>query len=159
LAKTDSNHHDDIIIPLDLAGFVVHFIYRLPTKGQIMSLQQYCLTQEDTPWNLATLFDQVADVFYKQVIVTESYNANSMEFSPYDPPDIYEFRKARKPAILTFCPKMIMKLQIVQTLSTNKVPYYSKKALPSSIDYERRSPYFAFRPHDVIQNTLRQTTQ
>jgi hypothetical protein len=27
------------------------------------------------------------------------------------------------------------------------------------MDYEKLSPYFAFRPHDVIQHTLRQTTQ
>jgi hypothetical protein len=27
------------------------------------------------------------------------------------------------------------------------------------MDYERLSPYLTFRPHDVIQNTLRQTTQ
>jgi hypothetical protein len=31
--------------------------------------------------------------------------------------------------------------------------------MPSKIDYERLSPYFSFRPHDVIQHTLRQTTQ
>jgi hypothetical protein len=31
--------------------------------------------------------------------------------------------------------------------------------LPSNIDYERLSPYFAFRLHDVIKSTLRQTTQ
>jgi hypothetical protein len=30
------------------------------------------------------------------------------------------------------------------------------KALPSNIYYERLSPFFAFRTHDVIQNTLRQ---
>jgi hypothetical protein len=36
--------------------------------------------------------------------------------------------------------------------------HYSK-ALPSKLDYEKPSPYFAFRPHDVIQHTLRQTTQ
>jgi hypothetical protein len=36
--------------------------------------------------------------------------------------------------------------------------HYSK-ALPSKLDYEKLSPYFAFRPHDVIQHTLRQTTQ
>jgi hypothetical protein len=33
------------------------------------------------------------------------------------------------------------------------------KALPSNTDYERLAPYFASRQHDVIQNTLRQTTQ
>jgi hypothetical protein len=36
--------------------------------------------------------------------------------------------------------------------------FYSK-SLPSKIDYEKLSPYFAFRPHDIIQHTLRQTTQ
>jgi hypothetical protein len=50
-----------------------------PPREEIMSLQQYCLTQGDTPWNPSTFTDQVADVFYKQVIDTESYNANSMK--------------------------------------------------------------------------------
>jgi hypothetical protein len=40
----------------------------------------------------------------------------------------------------------------------NKDSFYSK-ALPAEIDYEKLSPYFAFHPHDVIQHTLRQTTQ
>jgi hypothetical protein len=33
----------------------------------------------------------------------------------------------------------------------NKDSFYSK-ALPSKIDYEKLSPYFALRPHDVIQH-------
>jgi hypothetical protein len=41
---------------------------------------------------------------------------------------------------------------------SNKDYFYSK-ALPDKIDYEKLSSYFAFRPHDVIQNSLRQTTQ
>jgi hypothetical protein len=40
----------------------------------------------------------------------------------------------------------------------NKNQFY-RNALPAKIDYEKLSPYFAFRPHDVIQHTLRQTTQ
>jgi hypothetical protein len=40
----------------------------------------------------------------------------------------------------------------------NKDSFYSK-ALPAKVDYEKLSPYFAFCPHDVIQHTLRQTTQ
>jgi hypothetical protein len=40
----------------------------------------------------------------------------------------------------------------------NMDSFYSK-ALPAKIDYEKLSPYFAFRLHDVIQHTLRQTTQ
>jgi hypothetical protein len=33
-----------------------------------------------------------------------------------------------------------------------------RKALPAKIDYEKSSPYFVFRQHDVTQHTLRQTT-
>ena len=33
------------------------------------------------------------------------------------------------------------------------------KALPGKIDFERLSPYFTFQRNDVIQHTLRQTTQ
>jgi hypothetical protein len=40
----------------------------------------------------------------------------------------------------------------------NKHSFY-RKALPAKIKYEKLSPYFVFRPHDVIQHTLRQKTQ
>jgi hypothetical protein len=40
----------------------------------------------------------------------------------------------------------------------NENSFYSK-ASPTKIDYKKLSPYFAFRSHDVIQHTLRQTTQ
>jgi hypothetical protein len=39
---------------------------------------------------------------------------------------------------------------------SNKDSFYSK-ALPAKIDFEKLS--LAFRPHDVIQHTLRLTTQ
>jgi hypothetical protein len=40
----------------------------------------------------------------------------------------------------------------------NKDSFYIK-ALTAKIDYEKLSPYFAFRPHDFIQHTSRLTTQ
>jgi hypothetical protein len=40
----------------------------------------------------------------------------------------------------------------------NKFFFYSK-ALSAKIDYEKLSSYYAFCPHDVMQHTLRQTTQ
>jgi hypothetical protein len=40
----------------------------------------------------------------------------------------------------------------------NKDSFYSE-SLSVKIDYEKLSPYFAFRPHDLIQHILRQTTQ
>jgi hypothetical protein len=36
---------------------------------------------------------------------------------------------------------------------------FHSKALPAKIDYEKLCPYFAFRPYDIMQHTLRQTTQ
>jgi hypothetical protein len=35
---SDSNHHDDVTIPLELAGCMVHFKHGLPTKEDMMSL-------------------------------------------------------------------------------------------------------------------------
>jgi hypothetical protein len=123
LTITNSNHHDDGTIPLELDGCMVHFNHCFPTKEDMMSLQQYCLTQGDTPWNPSTFTYQVADVFYKQVIDTESYDANGMKLFPYDPSDTNENIINGKPAVLTFCTKMIMKVQDSQTLSTNTDPY------------------------------------
>jgi hypothetical protein len=40
----------------------------------------------------------------------------------------------------------------------NKDSFYSK-ALNAKIDYEKLSPYFEFRLHDVIEHSSRQTTQ
>jgi hypothetical protein len=88
-------------------------------------------------------------VFYKQVIETESYNANSMKFFPYDTSDTYENNIFGKPDILAFCPRMGMKVQVASAMPVNTDPHYSK-TLPSNIDYERLLPYFAFGPFDVI---------
>jgi hypothetical protein len=42
---------------------------------QVNSLKRYCLTQGDTPWNLSSFSDQVADRFYQQVIGNEQKNS------------------------------------------------------------------------------------
>jgi hypothetical protein len=68
-----STNQDDITISLDLAGCMIHFRHRLPTKKEFTSLKQFCLTQGDTPWNPSSFTDQVADKFHKQVVDTESY--------------------------------------------------------------------------------------
>jgi hypothetical protein len=36
---------------------------------------------------------------------------------------------------------------------------FCNNSLPTKIDCEKLSPYFKFPPYDVIQHTLRQTTQ
>jgi hypothetical protein len=64
-----------LVVPLELAGCMIHFKHRLPTTEEIHSLKQYCLTQGDTPWNPSSISDQVADKFYQQVIENEQNNS------------------------------------------------------------------------------------
>jgi hypothetical protein len=73
-----------LVLPLDLAGCMIHFKYRLPTTEEFDLLKQYCLTQGDTPWNPSSFSDQVADNSYQQVIDNEqknSLNTKSDHFS------------------------------------------------------------------------------
>ena len=101
------------------------------------------MTQGETAWNPSSFSDQVADEFYKQVIDTESYNANSLKLFPYDPTDEQHNNLVGKPATITFSLNTVMKAHVTHTASMDTDLHYSK-ALPSKIDYERLSPYFAF---------------
>jgi hypothetical protein len=38
-----------LVLPLELAGCMIHFKHQSPTTEEINSLKQYCLTQGDTP--------------------------------------------------------------------------------------------------------------
>jgi hypothetical protein len=151
----DSNDSDILTIPLDLAGCMVHFKHRLSTTEDMSSLKQYFLTHGDTPWNPSSFSDQIADKFYQRVIDTESYNTcldpttRSQALSFYDPSDSQINDILGKPAHLVFHADTVQKTNIDNSILVNADPHY-RKALSSKIDYERLSPYFAFRPHDVI---------
>jgi hypothetical protein len=54
-----------IVVPLELVGCMSQFIHQLPTTEEINSLEQYCLTQGNTPWNLSSFSDQDADKVYQ----------------------------------------------------------------------------------------------
>ena len=174
----DRNDSDVLTIPLNLAGCMIHFKHRLPTADEIASLKQYCLTQGDTPWNPSSFSDQMADKFYQQVIDTENYNFlsgsiakslpikvpdkikqfNHQKLSFYDSSDSLTNNMKGKPACLVFFVDTVQKTNIDDSILVNTDSHFSK-ALPSKIDNEILSPYFAFRPHDVMQHTLKQTTQ
>jgi hypothetical protein len=177
--KGDSDRDSDVLtIPLDLAGCMVHFKHRLPTAEEIASLKQYCLTQGDVPWNPSSFSDQMADKIYQQVIETENYNIrlgftskdplvtvvdkvsqhNHLKMPFFDPADLHMNNVNGKPAHLVFHVDSVQKNNVEDSVLVNIDPHFSK-ALPTRIDYESLSPYFAFRPHDVIQLTLKQTTQ
>jgi hypothetical protein len=59
-----------LVVPLELAGCMIHFKHRLPTTEDINSLKQYFLTQgNDTPWNPSSFSDQVADKFINRSLI------------------------------------------------------------------------------------------
>jgi hypothetical protein len=163
-------------VPLELVGCMIYFKHRLPTTEEINSLKQYCLTQGDTPWNPSSFSDQVADKFYQQLIDNEQKNSLNTKsddssdinvdlveqdipkLSYFDPPDAHDTNVKGKYASLVFHLDTVVMKNANDLNQSNKDSFYSK-ALPDKIDYEKLSPYFAFGPHDVIQHTLRQTTQ
>jgi hypothetical protein len=53
----------------------------------------------------------------------------------------------------------IIVIKNANDINQSNKDYFYSKALPAKIDYEKLSPYITFRPHDVIQHTLRQTLQ
>jgi hypothetical protein len=134
------------------------------------------LTQGDTPWNPSSFSDQVADKFYQQIIDNEQkINLNTKsdhssdikvdlveqgipKLSYFDPSDAHDTNVKGNHASLVFHLDNIVMKNSNDINHSNKDSFYSK-ALSAKIDYEKLSPYFAFRSHDVIQHTLRQTTQ
>jgi hypothetical protein len=106
----------------------------------------------------------MVDKFYQQVIDTKNHNIcldpshRSQTLCFYDPSDSQIDNIPGQSAYLIFHADTIQKTNIDNSILVNADPHY-RKALPSKIDYERLSPYFAFRPYDVMQHTLRQTTQ
>jgi hypothetical protein len=101
---------------------------------------------------LNTKSDHSSDIkvdFFEQDIPKLSY---------FDTSDAHDTNVKGKYANLVFHLDTIVMNIINDVNQSNNDSFYSK-ALPAKVDDEKRSPYFAFRPHDVIQHTLRQTTQ
>jgi hypothetical protein len=57
-----------LVVPLELAGCMIHFELRFPTTEEVNSPKQSCLTHANTPWNLPSFSDQVTDKFHQQII-------------------------------------------------------------------------------------------
>jgi hypothetical protein len=47
MIANENNSRDTLTIPLDLAGYMIHFRQCLPTTDEIASLKQYFLTKVD----------------------------------------------------------------------------------------------------------------
>jgi hypothetical protein len=99
---------------------------------------------------LNTKYDYFSDI---DVDLVEQDIPKLSFFDPSDDTNVKE-----KCASLLFHFDTILMMNANDLNQSNMGSFYSK-ALPAKIDYEKLSPYFAFRPHDVIQHTLRQTTE
>ena len=75
-----------------------------------------------------------------------------------DPSDVSNLRLNGRSASPVFHVDSVQKVDIEDLSPSCSEPHYSK-AVPGKIDYEKLSPYFAFRPHEVIRHTLQQTSQ
>jgi hypothetical protein len=168
-----------LVVPLELGGCMIHFKHLLPTTEEVNSLKQYCLTQGDTPWSpwsLSSFSDQVADKFYHQVIDNEQKNSLNTKsdhssdmkvdlveqdipkLSYFDPSDAHDTNVRGK------CTNLVFHLDTIAMSMTNVINQLNKdrfhrKALPDKFDYGILSLYFAFRPHDAVQITLRISLQ
>jgi hypothetical protein len=79
------------------------------------------------------------------------------KLSYFDPSDAHDINVKTKYA------NLVIHLNTIFMKNKNDINHLYKdsfhsKALSATIDYEKLSPYFAFRPHDVIQHTSRQIT-
>jgi hypothetical protein len=80
------------------------------------------------------------------------------KLSYFDPSDAHDTNFKGKHANLVFQIDTTVMNNINDISQLSKNSFY-RKALPAKIDNEKLSPYFSFRSHEVIQHTLRQTTQ
>jgi hypothetical protein len=80
------------------------------------------------------------------------------KLSYFDPSDAHDTNIKEKYANLVFHLDTIVMKNANDLNQLNKNSFY-RKALPAKIDNKKLSLYFAFLLHDIIQHTLRQTTQ
>jgi hypothetical protein len=146
-----------LVVPLELAGCMIHFKHRLPTTEEINSLKQYCLTQGDTLWNPSSFSDQVSDRFNQQVIDNEqknSLNTKSGHFSYFivaiieqdipklsyfDPSDAHDTNVKGKYATLVFHLDTVVMKNVSDMNQSNKDSFYSK-ALPPKLTMKNYHP-------------------
>jgi hypothetical protein len=74
------------------------------------------------------------------------------KLSYFDPSDDHDTNVKGKYTNLVFHLNTVVMNNANDLNQLNQDSFYSK-ALPAKYYYEKLSPYFAFRPHDVIQHT------
>jgi hypothetical protein len=89
---------------------------------------------------------------YSSDIKVDLVEQDIPKLSYFDPSDAHDTNVKGKYANLVFLLDTIVMKNDNDLNQINKDSFY-RKATPDKIDYEKLSPYFAFRPHDVIQHT------
>jgi hypothetical protein len=81
-------------------------------------------------------------------VVDKVSQHNRQKLPFYDPADLHMNHINGKPAHLVFHTDSVQKTNVEDSVLVNIDPHFNK-ALPSKIDYERLSPYFTLRHHEV----------
>ena len=144
-----------ITIPLTLAACLLSFKHRLPTEQELLKHTPILLTSSQGPWKPSTYQDH-PDVITPQEsptsVVQVSQTTNHLDSGEYTSG---EFSSGE-------CPSLSIDTHYVMNTTHRTVDQHQQaltKALPKKLDCNKLLPYFAFRPLDVIQRTLNNTTQ
>ena len=177
---------DDVDVPLTLSQCLLHFKHRCPTPEELSKLEVFPITQDGIPWKPHKFNDDPATEFQKEVamldeedeaMVQQSFQDfpegvfnHSCDLQYYDPADEYydpielgEFvcLNVDIEHCLSLADDDIDNSFSPDIVTSTPDPTITKfsRALPKKLDIEKLAPYFAYRPADVIRNTLRKTTQ
>ena len=154
---------EDDIINFKLKHCMVYFSHRSPTLEEMETMTPIVLTQGEVQWDpqAAEHSTDEADAFDREVAehicqmghVTEDDVSISgcTEDCIIDANAAWEYATAHaSPAATEFGEKPVE----VETATP-----HLHRALPAKVDYDKLAKYFCYRPREVIQKTLKNTTQ
>ena len=152
---------DDVTIDFRLRHCVVYFGHREPTQEEMETLTPLVLTQGEVPWNPqdaahstddADAFDrEVAENICQMGFAEESFLDDITEECIIDADKAWEYATSKACPVSTEFGKDILDVK-------SAVPHLHR-ALPAKVDYDKLAKYFLYRPKEVIQKTLQNTTQ
>jgi hypothetical protein len=108
---------------------LINFKHQLPTTEEVNSFKQYCLAQDNNPWN-PSLFSDIKVDLVEQDISKLSY---------FDLSDAYDTNVKGKYANLVFHLDTVVMKNANDINQLNKDSFYSK-SLPAKNNYEKLSP-------------------
>ena len=152
---------DDVTIDFKIRHCMVYFGHRMPTQEEMDTLTPIVLTQGEVPWNPqdaahstdeAEEFDREVAEHICQMGFAEDFSlADVTEDCIIDADTAWEYATSKACPVTTEFGKDHLDVK-------SAVPHLHR-ALPAKVDYDKLAKYFLYRPKEVIQKTLQNTTQ